>query len=190
MSVVSLHQLNKLDGEKFSIILKGVYEHSPWIIEGAFNCRPFNTIEELHDTCATLINGASHDTQLSLIRAHPDLAAKLEQLPKLTKFSQEEQSKAGFSSLPLDVIRQLRKELVHYRKIFGHPFILCLAENTAADVLPESGEASGTGGAIAREVSRFVTGFVGGGYVLKGLGWARGANQGFNITRSFEILKL
>ena len=136
MSVVSLHQLNKLDGERFSIILNGVYEHSPWIIEGAFNCRPFNTIEELHDTCATLINGASHDTQLSLIRAHPDLAAKLEQLTKLTRFSQEEQSKAGFSSLPLDVIRQLRKELVRYRKIFGHPFILCLAENTAADVLP------------------------------------------------------
>ena len=136
MSKVSLYQLNKLDSEKFSIILKGVYEHSPWIIEEAFNSRPFNTVEQLHETCVTLINGASLDTQLSLIRAHPDLAAKLEQLPKLTRFSQKEQSNAGFSSLPSDVIRQLRKELLSYRKLFGHPFILCLAENTAIDVLP------------------------------------------------------
>ena len=136
MSKFSLYQLNKLDSKKFSSILEGVYEHSPWIIEEAFNYRPFNTVKELHDACVTLINGASHETQLSLIRAHPDLAAKLEQLSKLTRFSQKEQSKAGFSSLPSNVICQLRKELVRYRKLFGHPFILCLAENTAADVLP------------------------------------------------------
>ncbi|RCL33506.1 MAG: 2-oxo-4-hydroxy-4-carboxy-5-ureidoimidazoline decarboxylase [Puniceicoccaceae bacterium] len=136
MSAVSLHQLNKFDNVKYCSALKGVYEHSPWVIQKTFNDRPFNTVKELHDTCVSLINGASHDTQLSLIRAHPDLAAKLEQLPRLTRFSQEEQSKAGFSSLPLVVIDQLRNELVRYRQLFGHPFILCLAENSAIDVLP------------------------------------------------------
>ena len=55
----------------------------------------------------------------------------------------------------------------------------------AADVLPESGEASGVAGGITREVSKFVTGFVGGGTVLKSLGWARGASTGLNVTRSF-----
>ena len=136
MSAVSLHQLNKFDNVRYCSALNGVYEHSPWIIQKTFNDRPFNTVEELHDACVSLINGASHDTQLSLIRAHPDLAAKLEQIPNLTRFSQKEQSKAGFSSLPLVVINQLRNELVRYRQLFGHPFILCLAENSAIDVLP------------------------------------------------------
>ena len=136
MSKFSLYQLNKLDSEKFSTILKGVYEHSPWIIEEVFNYRPFNTVGELHDACVKLIDGASHETQLSLIRAHPDLAAKLEQIPNLTRFSQKEQSKADFSSLPSVIINQLRNELVRYRQLFGHPFILCLAENSAIDVLP------------------------------------------------------
>ena len=136
MSAVSLHQLNKLDNVKYSSALAGVYEHSPWIIQKTFNDRPFNTVEELHDACVSSINGASHETQLSLIRAHPDLAAKLEQIPNLTKFSQKEQFKAGFSSLPLVIIEQIRNELVRYRQIFGHPFILCLAENSAIDVLP------------------------------------------------------
>ena len=136
MSAVSLHQLNKFDNVRYCSALNGVYEHSPWIIQKTFNDRPFNTVEELHDACVSLINGASHDTQLSLIRAHPDLAAKLEQLPRLTRFSQKEQSKAGFSSLSLVVINQLRNELVRYRQLFGHPFILCLAENSAIDVLP------------------------------------------------------
>ena len=136
MSAVSLHQLNKFDNVRYCSALNGVYEHSPWIIQKTFNDRPFNSVEELHDTCVSLINGAPHDTQLSLIRAHPDLAAKLEQLPRLTRFSQKEQSEAGFSSLSLVVINQLRNELVRYRQLFGHPFILCLAENSAIDVLP------------------------------------------------------
>ena len=136
MNIVSLHQLNKLDNVKYCSALEGVYEHSPWIIQKTFNDRPFNTVEELHDACVTLINGASHDTQLSLIRAHPDLAAKLEQLSNLTRFSQKEQSKADFSSLPSVIIDKLRNELVRYRQLFGHPFILCLAENSAIDVLP------------------------------------------------------
>ena len=126
MSAVSLHQLNKFDNVRYCNALNGVYEHSPWIIQKTFNDRPFNSVEELHDTCVSLINGAPHNTQLSLIRAHPDLAAKLEQLPRLTRFSQKEQSKAGFSSLPLVVINQLRNELVRYRQLFGHPFILSL----------------------------------------------------------------
>ena len=136
MSVVSLKQLNKFDNIKYVSALRGVYEHSPWVIEETLNRRPFNTVEELHEICVSLINDASLDTQLTLIRAHPDLAAKLEQLPNLTRFSQEEQTKAGFSSLPLFVIDQLRNELVRYRKRFGHPFILCLAENSVVDVLP------------------------------------------------------
>ena len=76
MSVVSLNQLNKFDDIKYASALRGVYEHSPWVIEETLNRRPFNTVEELHEICVSLINDASLDTQLTLIRAHPDLAAK------------------------------------------------------------------------------------------------------------------
>ena len=136
MSKVTLHELNNFDNAKFSSLLSGVYEHSPWVIEKVANYRPFNTIEALHHSCISSIKDASSDAQLSLIRAHPDLAAKLDQLQNLTEFSQYEQSKAGFASLPFDVIEELRKELVSYRQHFKHPFILCLAEHSAVDVLP------------------------------------------------------
>ena len=55
----------------------------------------------------------------------------------------------------------------------------------AADVLPESGAPEGIVGGLSRGVSQFVTGFVAGGYVLKTLGWAKKAKDGYNITRSF-----
>ena len=55
----------------------------------------------------------------------------------------------------------------------------------AADLIPESGEPEGVVGSLSRGVSQFVTGFVGGGYVLKGLGWAKKAKDGYNIGRSF-----
>ena len=136
MSKISLHQLNNFDNAKFVSVLLGVYEHSPWIVNEAANHRLFNSIDELQDTCISLIDNASDDTKLSLIRAHPDLAAKLEHLSKLTKFSQQEQSDAGFNSLPIDAIKQLRAGLISYRQRFGHPFILCLAEHSAVDILP------------------------------------------------------
>ena len=118
MSAVSLHQLNKFDNVKYSSALEGVYEHSPWIIQKTYDDRPFDTVEELHDACVSFIQGASHGTQLSLIRAHPDLAAKLEQIPNLTRFSKKEQSKADFSSslqqkqLPMILIL-IFKKLIH-----------------------------------------------------------------------------
>ena len=56
---------------------------------------------------------------------------------------------------------------------------------TVAEAMPESGEAEGVTGNLARGVSQFVTGFIGGGRLLKGLGWATGANKGLNVTRSF-----
>ena len=56
---------------------------------------------------------------------------------------------------------------------------------TAAEAIPESGEAEGVTGNLSRGVSQFLTGFVGGGKVLNSLGYVRKANQGYNVTRSF-----
>jgi len=54
-----------------------------------------------------------------------------------------------------------------------------------ADTLPESPEAEGIVGNLTRGITQFSTGFVMGGSVLKGLGWAKKAKDGYNVTRSF-----
>ena len=136
MSKISLVQLNTMDTAAFTKVLFGVYEHSPWVIAEAAHYRPFSSLKELQASCEAAIDRAPHEAQLLLIQAHPDLAAKLDQLPHLTEFSQSEQSKAGFAKLTPAEIDELRAELMSYRVRFGHPFILCVTEHSAEDVLP------------------------------------------------------
>ncbi|MEM7791636.1 MAG: 2-oxo-4-hydroxy-4-carboxy-5-ureidoimidazoline decarboxylase [Verrucomicrobiota bacterium] len=131
-----LEDLNRGSAVAFLEQLRHVFEHSPWVVEAAASERPFYSLKALQATFEKILYAAPVEQQLALIRAHPDLAAKLNQLPKLTDFSQAEQSKAGFSSLPEATLERMRVLLKAYRERFGHPFILCVTEHPAADVLP------------------------------------------------------
>lgn len=125
-----------MESSDFVELLRHVFEHSPWVVEAAAEKRPFVSIQALQATFESVLYGASEAHQVDLIRAHPDLAAKLDTLPKLTEFSQQEQAKAGFAALPEATLEAMRESLGTYRKRFGHPFILCVTEYTAEQVLP------------------------------------------------------
>ena len=136
MKSYTLKELNELEPEAFVAALREVFEHSPWVIHAAAEARPFTHIKALMAACESALYAADEASQIDLIRAHPDLAAKLDQLAKLTDFSQTEQTRAGFAALPEPVLDEMRVELAAYRERFGHPFILCVTEHPAADVLP------------------------------------------------------
>jgi len=136
MNTYSLEQLNEMAADAFVQALGQVFEHSPWVVVAAAERRPFQSEKALLAACENALYGAKPAIQLELIRAHPDLAAKLDQLPKLTEFSQQEQGRAGFAALSPAVLEQMRDALARYSERFGHPFILCVTEHPAEDVLP------------------------------------------------------
>lgn len=136
MSKYTLEQLNGLPPEAFVAALAEVYEHSPWVVEAVAAVRPFTSLAALQAACEGVLYAADEATQVALIRGHPDLAAKLEQIQALTEFSQKEQTRAGFAALPETMLQAMRVALVSYRERFGHPFILCVTEVPAAEVLP------------------------------------------------------
>lgn len=131
-----LDDLNRMEAADFVHALSEVYEHSPWVIDAVARMRPFHSPVELQVACESVLYGAATERQIDLIQAHPDLAAKLDHLPKLTDFSQAEQARAGFSALPPEELDGLRTALAAYRERFNHPFILCVTEHSASAVLP------------------------------------------------------
>lgn len=133
---IQLDVLNEMELSEGVAYLRHVYEHSSWVVEAAMMARPFSSIKALQATCEKVLYGASRESQVDLIRAHPDLAAKLEEIQALTDFSQQEQARAGFAALPESTLDALREALAAYREKFGHPFILCVTEHSASDVLP------------------------------------------------------
>ena len=81
--------------EKFG----GIFEKSPWVAEKAWDARPFSSVDDLHTKMVTVVKYANIDQQLSLLRAHPDLAGKEAQAGAMTASSVAEQASAGLNAL-------------------------------------------------------------------------------------------
>jgi len=130
-----LEILNALDRTAFTAALGHLFEHSPWVAEETWLRRPFRDAAQLHaELCATM-RGASHDRQLALICAHPDLAGRLAQQQQLTAESTREQASAGLNQLGEAELANFRKLNDTYRARFGFPFIICARLNAKDAIL-------------------------------------------------------
>ena len=71
----------------------GVYEHSRWVAEEAYD-RGLNDLASLAEQFAAIVDEAPRERRLALIRAHPDLAGRAAVAGELTDASAEEQQRA------------------------------------------------------------------------------------------------
>jgi OHCU decarboxylase len=128
---VTLAQLNTFDRSAFVAALGWIFEASPWVAERAWTARPFATIDALHRAMHQAVAAASSDEQLALLRAHPDLGARL----AMSDASSREQSGAGLVSLDAASRTRLRELNDRYRQRFGFPFLFAVKGSTPADIL-------------------------------------------------------
>jgi allantoate deiminase/N-carbamoyl-L-amino-acid hydrolase len=124
--MTSLKQLNTCDAATFADILHGLYEHSPWIPQRAAAQRPFRTIEALKLGLQQVVAEATHEEQLGLIRAHPELAGKAAVAGELTPESTGEQASAGLNLCTPEEFAALQELNAAYNSKFGFPFILAV----------------------------------------------------------------
>jgi beta-ureidopropionase / N-carbamoyl-L-amino-acid hydrolase len=123
---LTLAQLNQASLDDAAALLDGLYEHSPWIARAALTKRPFQTFAALKHAMVQVVSTAPIDTQLTLIRAHPELAGKAMVAGQLTPESNDEQHKAGLTlctAQDLETIQRLNRD---YQTRFGFPFILAV----------------------------------------------------------------
>ena len=131
----SITTLNALAKEEFTRVISPVFEHSPWIAEAAWSKRPFASLVELHRALCHTVNTASHEQQLALIRAHPDLVGKLAEAGQLTRESTGEQASAGLTQLTPQEVATFQTNNAAYKDKFGFPFIICARLNKKDAIL-------------------------------------------------------
>ena len=129
--MAKLAELNALDREEFTRVMGSVFEHSPWVAERSCAARPFETREQLHRTMCTIVESASADEKLGLIRAHPDLVGRA----VLTRESQSEQASAGLGELSAAEVALFDQYNRAYRERFGFPFVICARLNKKDAIL-------------------------------------------------------
>jgi 2-oxo-4-hydroxy-4-carboxy-5-ureidoimidazoline decarboxylase len=134
---MTLWELNRLSAGAFVTALGHVFEHSPWVAERASRKRPFKSVDELHETMISAVWSAPQASQMTLLRAHPELAGKAAMRGELTTESTLEQSGAGLSHCSPEELARLAALNAAYNKKFGFPFILAVKGYNRAGILGE-----------------------------------------------------
>jgi len=127
---MTLDHLNALDRASFVNQLGWIFEHSSWVAERSWERRPFASLDALHAAMVEEVEHATHEEQLALLCAHPDLGARA----KLSAASAGEQAGAGLNQLNRKDYDTLQSMNSAYRQKFGFPFLYAVKGNTWEDI--------------------------------------------------------
>ena len=117
------------DRDNFLNECGGVFEHSQWVAERAFdagNIAESRASDDVHAAMCGAFRAASQEERLQVLRAHPDLAGKLAVAGELTEDSAREQAGAGLDRLTADEFAEFSKLNEQYTQQFGFPFIIAV----------------------------------------------------------------
>jgi len=137
---VTLSEINNGDNAKFVSVLGDVFENSPWLVERAAAARPYSSRDALVAELIDVMNTATQDEQLALIRAHPELAGKAAWAGELTDSSAREQASAGLGQLTDEEFDLFNRLNVNYQARFGFPFIIAVRDHTKESILVAFGD--------------------------------------------------
>ncbi|QJR00054.1 2-oxo-4-hydroxy-4-carboxy-5-ureidoimidazoline decarboxylase [Halomonas sp. PGE1] len=120
---------SELDRTAFVAGYGEIYEHSPWVAELAWE----RGLSEAHDRPEALaalmgemLERASPERQLEVIRAHPDLAGKAALAGTLTDDSTREQAGAGLDQCSPEELARFERLNEAYKAKFGFPFVMAV----------------------------------------------------------------
>lgn len=130
-----LAAVNALDPDAFVALLGGVFEHAPWVAEGALPSRPFSSIDDLHAAMIAVVRNATEVQRLGFLNGHPELAGPEARAGRMTADSASEQDSAGLDAMSPEDAEAFDRMNPAYRKKFGYPFIIAVRGRSRAEIL-------------------------------------------------------
>ena len=127
-----------MDRARFVGRFGGVFEHSPWVADRAFDLElgpAHDSAMGLHNALCRVFRSAPAEERLGVLAAHPDLAGKLAQAKRLTADSSREQASAGLDALTDAERAEFQQMNTAYVAKHGFPFIIAVRDNTKASIL-------------------------------------------------------
>ncbi|MEO0498372.1 MAG: allantoinase PuuE, partial [Pseudomonadota bacterium] len=131
-------QPSKMSREDFVAEFGGVFEHSAWVAEGAYQLElgpTHDTAIGIHSALVRVFRSAEDAQRLGVLTAHPDLAGKLAEAKRLTAESTAEQASVGLDALTDEERAIFTRLNADYTDKFGFPFIIAVRDNTKSSIL-------------------------------------------------------
>ena len=129
---------SEMTRETFVAKYGSIFEHSPWIADGAYDLElgpVHDTAIGLHNALCRIFRSSSEQQRLGVLTAHPDLAGKLAQANSLTAESTAEQAAAGLDHLTDDEKATFTTLNDEYVAKHGFPFIIAVRDYDKASIL-------------------------------------------------------
>ena len=127
----SIEQINALSQTEFVEALGWIFENSHWVAERTWKDRPFHTVLQLRERMTAEVAAATHEEQLALLRAHPDLGTRA----RISPVSTSEQAGAGLDHLTPGEHATLLELNSAYKEKFGFPFLFAVKCSGKAEIL-------------------------------------------------------
>ncbi len=131
-----------MNKDEFVSCFGRVYEHSPWIAEIVWEKNlakkatpDQDTAEKTHQMLSAVVNEASKEEKLALLRAHPDLADRLATTKNMTKASLSEQASADLTNCSPQEFKTFQTLNAQYKEKFGFPFIMAVSGYNRTEIL-------------------------------------------------------
>jgi len=132
----TIDKINKLSRSEFVEIFANIFEKTKWIAEKLYNQKPFDDFKDLCSKMLGIFETAGKETQLKILRAHPDLADKVT-VNLLTSNSWSEQSNAGLDQCSEEEFNEFKNLNKSYRQKYGFPFVIAVKGKNKIEILSE-----------------------------------------------------
>jgi len=121
-TINSIAKVNLLSKNDFVDIFGNVFEKTNWIVNKAFNLKPYKDFNELISTLFEIYENSSKEDCLKILNTHPELAVE----KKLTGDSRKEQKNANLNRCNNEEFSEFQNLNYDYKKKFGFPFIIAV----------------------------------------------------------------
>ena len=129
---------SQMTKDRFVSLYGGIFEHSAWIAERAFELElgpAHDCAAGVHNALCRMFRSATEEERLGVLLAHPDLAGKLAAAGRLTAESTSEQASAGLNMLTDEERETFTALNSDYVAKHGFPFIIAVRDHDKASIL-------------------------------------------------------
>lgn len=138
-SLVGLNDVNAMSREEFVETFGGLFQGPRWVIERAYDERPFADTRDLRRAFQEALLVATKDEQRDLIRSYPELGSDDVATGEAGEGSFVDQSALGLTRLD-DAAHGELAELAHdYEERFGFPLIISVRDRSSFDQILQQG---------------------------------------------------
>ncbi|MFC5268731.1 2-oxo-4-hydroxy-4-carboxy-5-ureidoimidazoline decarboxylase [Kribbella qitaiheensis] len=136
---IRLDQVNEMSREEFVETFAGLFQGPRWMVERAWDMRPFADTHALRRSFQEALFSGSHDEQRQLIEAYPQLGSQFVADGLSGEASLRDQAARGLTFLAEPERDELEEITAAYRERFGFPLVISVRDADSFDRIVEQG---------------------------------------------------